>query len=131
MGPHRADIVGADGNVIELQHSSISSEEIRVREAFYFKLIWLLDGSSFEENFLTRDHEDYVGFRWKHPRKCWLFAQRPLFIDFNGQILGVGALREYEDEEENWWGKMVPKTKVGGWGHWWTKEEFSQEFISV
>jgi hypothetical protein len=40
---HRADIVCADGTVLELQHSSISPEEIRERERFYGKIAWLFD----------------------------------------------------------------------------------------
>lgn len=40
---HRADIVAVDGTVVELQHSSISSVEIREREDFYGKIAWLFD----------------------------------------------------------------------------------------
>src|SRR2546426_12429185 len=40
---HRADIVRADGTVVELQTSYISPEEIRTRERFYGKMIWLFD----------------------------------------------------------------------------------------
>jgi len=41
---HRADIVHASGIVVELQHSSISVEEIRERERAYHRMIWLFDG---------------------------------------------------------------------------------------
>lgn len=40
---HRADIVGDRGVVIELQHSSISSETIQAREAFYGRMVWVFD----------------------------------------------------------------------------------------
>ena len=50
---HRADMRTADGLVIELQHSSISSEEIRAREAFYgAKMIWVVDASPFQGHLL-------------------------------------------------------------------------------
>jgi len=39
---HRADILQEDGTVIELQNSSISVDEIREREAFYDKMMWIL-----------------------------------------------------------------------------------------
>lgn len=45
MGPHRADIVSASGQVIELQHSSISAEDIAERCAFYHPMIWVFDVS--------------------------------------------------------------------------------------
>ena len=45
---HRADILTENGVVIELQHSSISSSEIRKREEFYGgKMLWVIDGTEF------------------------------------------------------------------------------------
>ena len=41
MGPHRAD-VGTERGVIEIQRSSISSEEIQEREEFYKRMIWVV-----------------------------------------------------------------------------------------
>lgn len=43
IGPHRADVITDHGVVIELQHSSISTEEIAEREAFYKNMIWIFD----------------------------------------------------------------------------------------
>lgn len=40
---HRADIRLPNGVVIELQHSSISVEEISIRERFYNKMVWIFD----------------------------------------------------------------------------------------
>lgn len=46
---HIADIKTDNGIVIEFQHSSISSKEIKSREEFYGeKMIWVLDGNSFK-----------------------------------------------------------------------------------
>lgn len=46
---HIADVKTDNGIVIEFQHSSISSKEIKSREEFYGKkMIWVLDGSSFK-----------------------------------------------------------------------------------
>ena len=41
---HIADVKTDDGWVIEFQHSNIKPEERRSREAFYPKLIWVVDG---------------------------------------------------------------------------------------
>lgn len=43
IGPHRADILSPLGVVVELQHSSISVDEIREREAFYGQMVWVFD----------------------------------------------------------------------------------------
>src|SRR5579859_7939739 len=43
MGPHRADLVAADGTVVELQRSAISPAEIGEREQFYKHMIWVFD----------------------------------------------------------------------------------------
>ena len=40
IGNHRADIVTGDGAVVELQHSTISPEEIAEREAHYGRMWW-------------------------------------------------------------------------------------------
>ncbi|GMN08626.1 hypothetical protein MTsPCn5_40160 [Croceitalea sp. MTPC5] len=48
---HIADIKGPFGMVLELQHSPISPETIRIREAFYGDLVWLVDAAPFKDNF--------------------------------------------------------------------------------
>ena len=45
LGPHRADILGNSDTVIELQHSSINSEQIAEREQFYGNMVWLFDAT--------------------------------------------------------------------------------------
>ena len=47
---HIADIVGNKDVVIEIQHSPISETEIRKREIFYDKMIWILNARSFVQN---------------------------------------------------------------------------------
>ena len=42
---HIADVKTGDGWVIEFQHSHIKPEERRSREAFYERLIWVVDGT--------------------------------------------------------------------------------------
>jgi len=81
IGNHRADIKTKGGTVVELQNSSISSQEIQERERFYDNMIWVVNAETFWENIYLRDKEDYHTFLWKYPRKCWLFAKKPIYLD--------------------------------------------------
>ncbi|MGY3052597.1 hypothetical protein ACVWYG_000787 [Pedobacter sp. UYEF25] len=45
---HRADVFTACGTAIEFQHSPIANQELKQREAFYKKMIWVLDGKMFK-----------------------------------------------------------------------------------
>ncbi len=49
MKPHRADIVGNRGMVVELQHSRLPPDQVRAREAFYRNMVWLVDGLQFRK----------------------------------------------------------------------------------
>lgn len=48
---HIADVKTANGMVIEFQNSPMSPQEMRSREEFYGKMIWILNGDSFRNNF--------------------------------------------------------------------------------
>lgn len=48
---HRADVKTRSGIVIEIQHSTMTDEERLSRELFYGNLVWVLDGSTFQQNF--------------------------------------------------------------------------------
>ncbi|EDM38322.1 competence protein; transcription factor [Pedobacter sp. BAL39] len=45
---HRADVHTPCGTTLEFQNSPISLEELRSREAFYPKLVWVLNGKKFK-----------------------------------------------------------------------------------
>ncbi|MGO8752428.1 MAG: competence protein CoiA [Thermoguttaceae bacterium] len=80
--PHRADIMGNAGVVIELQHSSISPEEIQRRETFYGNMVWLFD-ATFRFRVVRSDDMAFFAFgRTRHIAAC----RRPVFLDF-GHIL--------------------------------------------
>ena len=51
--PHRADILGNDNCIIELQNSSIDPEVISEREQFYDNMIWLWNGEKIVKNINT------------------------------------------------------------------------------
>ena len=94
MGPHRADVKGPDG-VLEIQRSGISIEEIREREQFYGRMTWLLCAHDFWGNLVwlgVRDGEHR--FRWKHARKSWFLANRPLLMDTPWGLLSVRRINQ-------------------------------------
>jgi len=81
IGKHRADIKTKNGIVIELQHSSISSEDIIEREQFYKNMIWILDGETFGKGFDLRNKKGVITFRWKNPPKSWWISNKQIYID--------------------------------------------------
>jgi competence protein CoiA len=48
---HIADVKTDKGFVIELQNSPISFEEMQSRETFYKKMLWIINGKKFQNNF--------------------------------------------------------------------------------
>jgi hypothetical protein len=48
---HRADLKTPSGVVIEVQHSQMTDAERISREEFYGNLVWIIDGSTFRQNF--------------------------------------------------------------------------------
>ncbi len=122
---HIADIFTEQEIVIELQNSPIKRDIINQREEFYGeRMIWLLNGNKFKENFHIKDLEDdshwwfnkhnntknMLGkkvFKWNYPRKSWEILKRHLFIDFGeknlfwvksgmGTSTGIGVFVEKE-----------------------------------
>lgn len=47
---HIADVKTAHGWVLEFQHSAIKPEERRAREAFYDKMLWVVDGKRLDKD---------------------------------------------------------------------------------
>lgn len=123
-GPHRADIVTPAGLVIELQHSSISTDDIRARERHYDNMIWVFDvqGAVSSERLDIRrragDTSPYRTFRWKHPRKSIIACRRPVFLDLGGeQLLELG--------------RLYPKAPCGGWGYLRNKLAFVSRHTTI
>lgn len=143
---HIADIKTQNGLVIELQHSTISIEELEERESYYKNMIWLVDARSFRDRFtihqnklpapgtelhrdfrlnedgtvfrlisaewfgsgytkkyqqekydwyLNKSYQGHHFFEWVRPRKIWLLASKPIFLDFGSDQLY--ELQHYPD----------------------------------
>lgn len=132
MGPHRADMLSARGDVVELQHSSISVDEIRERERFYGpRMVWIFDATEayashrMELRFKgrqLRDEEypqfdrpalagtDYT-FRWKHPRKSLGACRCRVMLDF-GEVGLLKLRRLHLDSPCGGWGQLVSRASV-------------------
>lgn len=110
VGKFIADIVHPMW-VIELQNSPIDWWEIKKREQNYKKMIWLMNGEEFRQNFEFRQAKgNYRTFRWKWPRKSYQFITHKIFIDFDDYIFQIK--------------KIFFKKYCGGGGYIFEKKEF-------
>jgi competence protein CoiA len=120
----RADVLLPDGTAVELQHSSISPDEIHARESHYRRVIWLFDATEAYANdrLSIRDKGEYCTFRWKHGRKTIEWASEK-YID---------------TKPATWYGifrisKMYTNEGCAGWGKWtpwdiWHPTKMAQKF---
>lgn len=118
IGPHRADIVRANGSVLELQHSAPCDAEVRRREAHYGRMHWLYDAR--DRGLRFRPHATRVArmsqsggrsddnlWRAPWPGRFPVFLQvatKPLVLDTGGRyaylLVGVEGLPyRYEPSE--------------------------------
>lgn len=90
IAPHRADIVGHNGTVIELQHSTINCEEIEEREKFYDKMVWLFDATYRFGGVRTGDRYFFSFGRTRHIEAC----RKPVFLDFGSHLVQIASITE-------------------------------------
>ena len=138
IGKHRADILTKEGEVIELQNSSISVDEIKSREEFYDNMSWLLNGYSLARGLNLRNKGNFYSFRWKHPAKSWWYAKKKIYIHLKGLLSSSGNFIEERSEffydifglgsnPEDYIFEIVriySNVPCGGWGKLIKKEEF-------
>ena len=124
-GPHRADIVRSDGTVVELQHSPISVDEIRERENFYGKMIWLFDGRNIDADgdyrrLLLRPKTSGsitdVTFRFKHPRKHYGMCNAPVYVDLGNIDFWYGDIHYKGDAVLHLKKLFLERPPYGGYG---------------
>lgn len=81
---HRADIIGYQGIVIELQHSPISTVVIREREMFYENMVWVFD-LSHKYHFFRRIRQintKEFAFKWKYAKRSLTACTKPIYFDY-------------------------------------------------
>lgn len=96
---HIADLKTEEGWVLEFQHSYIKPEERRSREAFYQKLIWVVDGTrrvSDKKRFFdilsdSSFNKNYPGLKSTFPEgallRDWIDSKTHVFFDFGDEDL--------------------------------------------
>ena len=77
---HRADIIAANGVVLELQASSLAPQAILEREFFYKHMVWL-----YRVTWTDRLHYGKKGFWWKHGSIAQTLITKPLFWEFEDE----------------------------------------------
>src|SRR5215207_1227674 len=118
---HIADIVAADGQIVEVQHSSISVDKIKEREQFYGNMVWIWDTSeSYKKGHLELRRSDielpldFREFEWGHPWWSIGFSKKRSLFDLgNGQLLFVGEIET--SRPFTGWGYLVSKAEVVEW----------------
>jgi len=116
MENHRADIVGNNSTVVELQHSHITPEDIATREEFYGNMVWLFDATE-RFRFIRSGELAFFSLgkaeRGSPIRGC----RRPVFLDFGDTVVQVESLTD-------------DLNRLSGFGLPRTREWFRQQYLS-
>lgn len=98
---HRADLVNPAGIVVEFQHSSIPPEDVKEREAFWKRGVWVIDGTHIddgESRVKVRRHPDqdpsdpYRSVQWPRPPLILYRAKWAIWIDLGASPESEGTL---------------------------------------
>lgn len=84
-GSHRADVIGSRDIVVELQHSPVSEDDIRAREAFYGNMLWLFDATHRFAKVHSGNRVFFSLGRSKHIPLC----TKPVYLDFGDELIEV------------------------------------------
>jgi competence protein CoiA len=125
---HRADVRLSGGVVLEFQHSPISTEEIKARELFYQKMIWVFDVIEpyTAGRFRINRKKDFDTFSWKQSKKSISVCTRAIVFDLgNDEVLTVSkmhpATAEMLSPDKMSWVDAKP---MGGWGRIQKRDTF-------
>lgn len=94
IAPHRADIRNPAGTVIELQHSSLSPEDIARREAFYGDMVWVFDATERFPAMPSGDRGFFSLERTEHIKAC----RKKVFLDCGQYIIEVESFTSVLDK---------------------------------
>ncbi|WP_083768026.1 MULTISPECIES: competence protein CoiA family protein [unclassified Nocardioides] len=118
FGRHRADLVTAQGVVVEVQHSGISVDEILEREAHYGRMAWIFDATEAvrTERLDIRTKKDnpdplFRSFRWKHARRSLGACHKPVWLDLgDDRVLRLRKI--YTAAPVGGWGQLYPRAAL-------------------
>ena len=100
---HIADVKTHDGWALEFQHSHISSDERRSREAFYQHVVWVVDGKR-----RLRDADQFARV-WKRGQSLSPLSQKRRISLLDGALLrdwigsSAHVFFDFGDAQNLWW----------------------------
>lgn len=81
-GNREADIVTYDNTVVEVQHGSLSEDEITARERHYGQMCWIFDARhAYSEGRLQVLPQAPAVFKWRSPRTTIRACRRLVYLD--------------------------------------------------
>lgn len=100
---HIADVKTPTDWVLEFQHSRIEPEERRSREAYYSRLIWIVDGKKRSRDFpkFMQSWEDGHPRGIESPIRKLVYPEGALLRDWAGSRAHV--LFDFQDGHALWW----------------------------
>jgi competence protein CoiA len=131
---HRADVRLLPSKiVVEFQHSPISTDDIKARELFYQKMIWVFDASEAYASgrFRVNREKDFDTFTWKQSKKSISVCTRNVVFDIgNDEVFTVSKLYPATKEDFimdsknpiDW--HEVKARPMGGWGRIQKRDTF-------
>jgi hypothetical protein len=105
---HIADVLSESGVAIEFQNSPMPPEELASREAFYGKMLWIVNGLSFRNTFVIMDalpdpHSEFARDICFYPqrvgymgRSFWRKSENPQIGP--NYLVRIHSMREIEKE---------------------------------
>lgn len=120
LGNHRADVAVPGRGVVEFQKSQISKDEIALREAFYDRMVWVIEAAGIKTRLYRRRREapakysktgkKIYTYRWSHFRKSWEDSAKPKYLDFGDSLFKINEINppisDYKinrwDEDTEW-----------------------------
>jgi hypothetical protein len=78
---HIADIVMADGRIVEAQTKFLSADNLTSREATYGDMCWVYDAHDFAKWFILGDGADPARFSWGKPDRAFMLHAKPIYFD--------------------------------------------------
>ena len=87
---------------VEFQHSPISVDEVRQREAGYGNMIWVFDCENKFDYKMLRRKPDMVSIKWGRPWQSILYCNCPVLLDTGYTIIQIVSMPEYKNDY--WYG---------------------------
>jgi competence protein CoiA len=128
---HIADVKTEHGLAVEFQHSYLRPEERRVREAFYRRMVWVVDGlrrkrdrpqffEAFNRGWVVRGKPLTLSIASDGGAllRDWADSRVPVFFDFRGindleDVFPFGELWRLDPKSPQGWAYVAPVRRAG------------------